>query len=145
MKKQQSGFTMIELIMVIVILGILAAVAIPRFANLGGDARQASIEAVAGSMRSASAIVHSAWLAAGNAAATTVTVEGVDVAVDTFGYPTTAGIMDAIQLDGNLTVSGGTVSADGAPGTCSATYAPAVITAGALTTAPAVTTVVTGC
>ena len=58
--KRQSGFTLIELVMVIVILGVLAAVAIPKFVNLKGDAQIAATEGIAGSLASASAVNYAA-------------------------------------------------------------------------------------
>ena len=58
--KRQSGFTLIELVMVIVILGILAAVAIPKFVNLKGDAQTAATQGIAGSLASASAVNYAA-------------------------------------------------------------------------------------
>ena len=64
--KRVSGFTLIELIMVIVILGVLSAFALPRFADLGGDARLASLNALAGTLRSSSNIAHAQQLADGN-------------------------------------------------------------------------------
>lgn len=65
MKNNQSGFTLIELVVVIVILGILAVTALPRFVDLSGDARRAAAQGVAGALGSASAINYSAALARG--------------------------------------------------------------------------------
>lgn len=53
---KQAGFTLIELVMVIVILGILAATAMPRFINLSTDANQAAVDGIAGGLGSASAV-----------------------------------------------------------------------------------------
>jgi MSHA pilin protein MshA len=69
--KNQQGFTLIELIIVIVILGILAAVALPKFVDLSGEAESAAAEGVAGSIASGTAINFAAKKA-GNASAVTL-------------------------------------------------------------------------
>jgi prepilin-type N-terminal cleavage/methylation domain-containing protein len=56
MIRAQKGFTLIELVMVIVLIGVLAAVAIPKFVDLSSDARAAALAGVAGSLTSASAV-----------------------------------------------------------------------------------------
>lgn len=85
----QKGFTLIELVVVIVLLGILAVTAAPRFIDVQDDARTATLQAVKASMESAAALVYSKSLIAGNETSTgaeTVSVNGVDILVR-FGYP----------------------------------------------------------
>lgn len=96
-RTNHSGFTLIELIMVIVILGILSAFALPKFADLSGSAEIATVEGVRAALRSGSAIAHAQWLADGNNAAT-VTIEG-DVIDIVEGYPAQTDLPDLIELD----------------------------------------------
>ncbi|OBT08011.1 MSHA biogenesis protein MshA [Vibrio sp. UCD-FRSSP16_10] len=63
--KKQSGFTLIELVVVIVILGVLAVTAVPRFVNLQSDARASSLQGLKGAMAGAASIVYSKAAIAG--------------------------------------------------------------------------------
>lgn len=71
MRSTQKGFTLIELVVVIVILGILAATALPKFIDLSGEASQAAVEGVAGAISGAAAVNYAAKKA-GNASAVAV-------------------------------------------------------------------------
>ncbi|TLX52177.1 MSHA biogenesis protein MshA [Pseudoalteromonas ruthenica] len=105
---KQQGFTLIELIIVIVILGILAVTAAPRFLNLQGDANAATVQGVKGAMNSAKDIVYGKAIIEGlqdDAGDGNIGVDlGTDGSVDvttSFGYPQAAatGIAAAMDID----------------------------------------------
>ena len=144
-RSTQSGFTLIELVVVIVILGILAATAIPRFTNMSTQARIASANGLYAAVQSASAIAHAQALANNTLGATgTITLEGATVNV-VFGYPATAagGIDSALSSFTGYTFAAGVFSQTGAttPATCGATYAQPT----AANTSPAITLNTAGC
>ena len=82
MRKVQAGFTLIELVVVIVILGILAAVALPKFIDLTGDANQAAVKGFAGAIGSGNAINFATYLARRTVTDGSVATTGV---IDTSG------------------------------------------------------------
>ncbi len=141
--RNESGFTLIELVVVISILGILAAFAIPRFISLETEARVSTTQSLAGSVRSSAALAHGLWLAQSSPA--TVDMEGATITM-TNGYPTAATIDDSLaDFTGYTFTAGanGVWTKDGSPtpASCAVTYAPPAA-AGA---APTVTVATGGC
>lgn len=153
--KKQNGFTLIELIMVIVILGVLSAFALPRFADFGEQAREASLNALAGALRSAANIAHAQQLANGDTAGTSVVLEGATILMVN-GYPQSVatGITSAAQVAGDYTITHG-AAAGGEDAVyelqtnCNVTYTSATATGADNTTAldstPVVAVVDSGC
>jgi MSHA pilin protein MshB len=86
---RQSGFTIIELVVVILLLGILTATALPRFLDVTDQAHDSVVEAVYGGMNTGIALFHSGWRAEGEPAANTVssTFGALNLRNNAAGYP----------------------------------------------------------
>jgi MSHA pilin protein MshA len=120
-----AGFTLVELVVVIAILGIIAAFAVPRFASLESEARKAATQGLHGSIRSAAAMAHSLHVLKN---ASPVVMEGNPITIVN-GYPDYLTIADALTDTTGFTVSFTAVAPfrtvfakDGAAGTCQVVY-----------------------
>jgi MSHA pilin protein MshA len=117
--RRQSGFTLIELIIVIVILGILAVTAAPQFFNFGSDARESTVRGLQGSINGAADLVYARSAIQGEETDATGEVNvgsGTSAAVDTvFGYP--AATAEGLQAALNITATDWDIQTTGTTGT----------------------------
>ncbi|HEY6241865.1 MAG TPA: prepilin-type N-terminal cleavage/methylation domain-containing protein [Burkholderiales bacterium] len=137
MSKETRGFTLIELIVVILILGILAAIAAPKFIDLTGQARIASLKGLRAAVSSASNLANALTVAQGNSANQSITIEGNQTVLMKNYYPSDAagGIDVAVRFD-SVTFNTGASS----PTTFQVKSAPTVAGCAFTYTAPTATT-----
>lgn len=106
---KNNGFTLIELIIVIIILGVLSSVAIPKFINLKSDAVLSSMDSLVGVIESADQLIYmkAAILNVQDESATTITIDGEDIKI-VYGYPagTADGIVKVIENNAVTYTSG---------------------------------------
>lgn len=94
--KSHTGFTLIEMVAVIIILAIMAATAMPRFINLSGDARLAALNGMAGALNSTRSLVKSKWIAANSGNLDTIDMGGgytVSVIANNSPFPSSLDLM----------------------------------------------------
>ena len=99
--RKQAGFTLVELVVVLLILGVLAATLAPKFVDFSTSARQQAVKALAASMQSASQLAHAIQITSGLTAGTTITMEGSVVKLQ-LGYPDYTSIASAVTYDTTL-------------------------------------------